>query len=296
MSQSTAASSTEAATTDAETSVPETPADGEAELDTADLLSLDAPQHLRISGEVQLFEQIFAAAGTVTDKTRIGITESGIAIRAADLQGIFAAAGTVTDKTRIGITESGIAIRAADLQGHAMVDLRVSGSSFTSFDAGRGTLGVDVGRVRDALSVGDAGDLAQFALDAANSTLEINIDGITRTIDLEAVESLRYPVEMPEIDIPATVHLSPDDISLGLDAADMLADRFDLSVDADAGEVRFAADGDTDSMTYRWDGTDLIAFEPADVAVKLDSSLVKSANAGLPDGTNRVLHIGRMSQ
>ncbi|EMA18386.1 hypothetical protein [Haloarcula marismortui] len=262
MSQSTAASSTEAATTDAETSVPETPADGDAELDTADLLSLDAPQHLQISGEVQLFERIFAAADTVTDKTRIGIAESGIAIR------------------------------AADLQGHAMVDLRVSGSSFTSFDAGRGTLGVDVGRVRDALSVGDAGDLAQFALDAANSTLEINIDGITRTIELEAVESLRYPVEMPEIDIPATVHLSPDDISLGLEAADMLADRFDLSVDSDTGEMQFAADGDTDSMTYRWDDTDLIAFEPADVEVKLDSSLVKSANAGLPDGTNRVLHIG----
>jgi len=262
MSQSTAASSTEAATTDAETSVPETPADGDAEIDTADLLSLDAPQHLRISGEVQLFERIFAAAGTVTDKTRIGIAESGIAIR------------------------------AADLQGHAMVDLRVSGSSFTSFDAGRGTLGVDVGRVRDALSVGDAGDLAQFTLDAANSTLEINIDGITRTIELEAVESLRYPVEMPDIDIPATVHLSPDDISLGLEAADMLADRFDLSVDSDTGEMQFAADGDTDSMTYRWEDTDLIAFEPADVAVKLDSSLVKSANAGLPDGTNRVLHIG----
>ncbi|WP_434529954.1 hypothetical protein ACODNH_00595 (plasmid) [Haloarcula sp. NS06] len=48
-----------------------------------------------------------------------------------------------------------------------MVDLRVAGSSFTSFDAAEGTLGVDVGRVRDALSVGDAGDLAQFALDAA---------------------------------------------------------------------------------------------------------------------------------
>ncbi|WP_058992339.1 hypothetical protein [Haloarcula sp. CBA1127] len=143
-----------------------------------------------------------------------------------------------------------------------------------------------------ALSIGDAGDLAQFALDAANSTLEINIDGITRTIDLETVESLRYPVEMPDIDIPATVHLSPDDISLGLDAADMLADRFDLTVDSETREVRFAADGDTDSMTYRWEDTDLIAFEPADVEVKLDSSLVKSANAGLPDGTNRVLHIG----
>jgi len=262
MSQSTAASSTEAATTGAETSVPETPADDEAEIDTADLLALDAPKYLRISGEVQLFEWIFAAAGTVTDKTRLGITESGIAIR------------------------------AADQQGHAMVDLRVSGSSFTSFDAAKGTLGVDVGRVRDALSIGDAGDLAQFVLDAANSTLEINIDGITRTIELDPVESLRYPVEMPDFDIPATVHLSPDDISLGLDAADMLADRFGLSVDSDAGEVRFAADGDTDSMVYTWEDTDLIAFEPADVEVKLDSSLVKSANTGLPDGTNRVLHIG----
>ena len=263
MSQSTAASSTEAATTDTETGASET-ADGEtpADVDTTDLLTLDAPQYLQMSGAVQLFDQIFSAVGTVTDKVRLGIEDSGIAIR------------------------------AADRQGHAMVDLRVSGSSFTSFDAGRGTLGVDVGRVRDALSVGDAGDLAQFALDAANSTLEINIDGITRTIDLEAVESLRYPVEMPDIDIPATVHLSPDDMSLGLSAADMLGDRFDLTVDSEAGEMRFVASGDTDSMTYRRAKTDLIAFEPADVEVKLDSSLVKSANAGLPDGTNRVLRVG----
>ena len=264
MSQSTATSGTEATTTDAEESVSETSAADEtqAEMDSTDLLTLDAPQYLQISGEVQLFERIFAAAGTVTDKTRVGIAESGIVIR------------------------------AADENGHAMVDLRVSGSSFSTFDAGTGTLGVDVGRVRDALSIGDTSDLAQFTLDAANSTLEITIDGITCTIGIDPVESLRYPVEMPDIDIPATVHLSPDDISLGLDAADMLDDRFDLSVDPESGEMQFAADGDTDSMTYRREDTDLIAFEPADVEVKLDSSLVKSANAGLPDGTNRVLRIG----
>ncbi|WP_225307736.1 hypothetical protein [Haloarcula sp. CBA1129] len=38
--------------------------------------------------------------------------------------------------------------------------------------------------------------------------------------------------------------------------------------------------------------SDLIAFDPADAEVKLDSSLVKSAHAGLPDGTNRVLRVG----
>ncbi|WP_146418288.1 beta clamp domain-containing protein [Haloarcula hispanica] len=263
MSQSPASSSTETATTDAETGVSER-ADAEkpADLDTKDILTLDAPQYLQMSGAVQLFDQIFSAVGTVTDKVRLGIEDSGIAIR------------------------------AADQQGHAMVDLRVAGSSFSSFDAATGTLGVDVGRVRDALSIGNAGDLAQFALDPANSTLEINIDGIARTIELDAIESLRYPVEMPDIDIPATVHLSPDDMSLGLSAADMLGDRFDLTVDSEAGEMRFVASGDTDSMTYRRAKTDLIAFEPADVEVKLDSSLVKSANAGLPDGTNRVLRVG----
>ncbi|WP_367175710.1 hypothetical protein [Haloarcula rubripromontorii] len=263
MSQSTAASSTETATTDTETGASET-ADAQTptDPDTTDLLTLDAPQYLQMSGDVQLFDQIFSAVGTVTDKARLGIGDSGIAIR------------------------------AADRQGHAMVDLRVAGSSFSSFDAATGTLGVNVERVRDALSISNAGDLAQFALDAANSTLEIDIDGITRTIELDSVESLRYPVEMPDIDIPATVHLSPDDMSLGLSAADMLGDRFDLTVDSEAREMRFVASGDTDSMTYRRAKTDLIAFEPADVEVKLDSSLVKSAHAGLPDGTNRVLHIG----
>ena len=78
MSQSTAASSTEAATTDAETSASEI-ANGAApaDPDTTDLLTLDAPQYLQMSGDVQLFDQIFSAVGTVTDKARLGIGDSG---------------------------------------------------------------------------------------------------------------------------------------------------------------------------------------------------------------------------
>jgi len=230
--------------------------------ETEDLFAMDGPGHLRISGEVQVFEQIFAAAGAVADTVRLGLSTSTLAIR------------------------------AADPMGHAMVDLSVGGDSFETFQTDSGTLGVAVSRVRDALSIGDAGDLAQVTLDTANGALEITIDGISRTVGLEAAESVRCPPDIPSVEFPATAHFEAGDLSVALKATKMVDDRFDLVVEPDAGEIRFEATGDTDSMVYRRESSDLVAFDPADVQSKFDAELARSMSCGLPCGATRVLHIG----
>jgi proliferating cell nuclear antigen len=264
MSQSPAGSCTDT-TTDSpdghESDISSTRDDPDA-AETGDLFAMDAPRHLQISGEVQVFDHIFAAAGAVADSVRLGLSTSTLAIR------------------------------AAGPMGHAMVDLSVDGDSFETFQTDSGPLGVAVGRVRDALSIGAAGALAQVALDTGNSSLEITINGISRTVGLEPAESLSCPPDIPSVELPATAHFEDGDLSFALKAATMVNDRFDLVVEPDAGELRFEATGDTDSMVYRREQTDLVAFDPADVQAKFDADLTKSMRRGLPSGATRVLHIG----
>ncbi len=230
--------------------------------ESSSLFTLDAPRHLRISGEIQVFDQIFTAAGAVADEVRVGVSTSTLAIR------------------------------AGDVMNHLMVDLSVDGDSFETFTAGPGTLGVTVSRVREALSIGEPDDLVQFSLKAASGALEITINGISRTVDLEPVELLRNPPNIPPVELPATAHFDQGDFKFALRAAKKANDRFDLTVDPDAGELRFEAVGDTDSMVYRREATDLVAFDPADVQAAFDADLATSVSKGLPSGANRVLHIG----
>jgi len=264
MSQSPVGSRTDTTTDSPDTSGSNTFATGDEPDDSEieDLFGLDAPRHLRISGEIQVFDHIFAAAGAVADTVRLGLSTSTLAIR------------------------------AADPMGHAMIDLSVDGDSFETFQTDSGTLGVAVGRVRDALSIGDAGDLVQITLDTANGSLEITIDGISRTVDLDAAESVRQPPDLPSVELPATAHFEEGDLSVALTAAKTVDDRFDLVVDSDASELRFEATGDTDSMVYRRESSDLVAFNPADVQSRFDAELARSMSRGLPSGATRVLHIG----
>jgi proliferating cell nuclear antigen len=43
---------------------------------TEDPFPMDAPGHLQVSGEVQVFDHIFAAAGAVADTVRFGLPTS----------------------------------------------------------------------------------------------------------------------------------------------------------------------------------------------------------------------------
>jgi proliferating cell nuclear antigen len=117
------------------------------------------------------------------------------------------------------VSTSTLAIRAGDVMNHLMVDLSVDGDSFETFTTDPGTLGVTVGRVREALSIGEPGDLAQFSLKAASGALEITINGISRTVDLEPVESLRHPPNIPPVEFPATAHVGQGDFEFALRAA-----------------------------------------------------------------------------
>ena len=262
MSQSPANSCTDTTTDSPDASGSSTSSTGDEPADSVDLFEMDAPRHLQISGEVRVFDQIFGVAGAVADSVRLGLSTSTLAIR------------------------------ADNPMGHAMVDLSVEGSSFETFKTDSGTLGVDIGRFRDALSIGDAGDLAQVTLDAENGSLEITINGISRTVSLEAAESLRQAPDIPPVELPATAHFEQGDLSFALTAAKTVDDRFDLVVDSEGGELRFEATGDTDSMVYRRETSDLVAFDPADVQSTFDADLASSVSRGLPSGAHRVLRIG----
>ncbi|WP_434530233.1 hypothetical protein ACODNH_00915 (plasmid) [Haloarcula sp. NS06] len=198
------------------------------------------------------------------------------------MESIFEVAASLVEQCRIAVSADGLAMRAIDAECVSLLELRVDAASFDSFDVTEGVLGVNVQHVADALSVGDAGDVGRLILDATTSELEIDVDGITRTTELVPAASIRTPPSLPEIESPATCHISRSDLSFALSAASALSERVEIDIDADDGELRFCADDDIDSMAYRRKSQELVAFEPADALARFETSRLRTIDRALP--------------
>ncbi|MBX0297931.1 hypothetical protein [Haloarcula nitratireducens] len=220
-------------------------------------------------------------------------TQFDLVADVAVLKPIFEVAASLVEQCRIAVSADGLAMRAVDAECISMLELRVDAASFDRFDVTEGVLGVNVQHVVDALSVGDADDVGRLTLNASASELEVDVDGITRTTELIPTESIRTPPNLPEIESPATCHISRPDLSFALSAAGVLSERVEIDVDADDGELRFCANGDIDSMVYRREPQELVAFEPADALARFETSRLRTIDRALPGEAPRKLEVGQ---
>ncbi|MBX0296899.1 hypothetical protein [Haloarcula nitratireducens] len=220
-------------------------------------------------------------------------TQFDLAADVTVLKPIFEVAASLVEQCRIAVSADGLAMRAIDAECVSMLELRVDAASFDRFDVTEGVLGVNVQHVVDALSVGGAGDVGQLTLNASASELEVDVDGVTRTAELIPTESIRTPPSLPEIESPATCHISRPDLSFALSAASVLSERVEIDVDTDDGELRFCANGDVDSMVYRREPQELVAFEPADALARFETSRLRTIDRALPGESPRKLEVGQ---
>jgi proliferating cell nuclear antigen len=104
--------------------------------------------------------------------------------------------------------------------------------------------------------------------------------------------SIRQAPNLPDLDYPAICRLDGDDLNLAVTAGKKVSDHLYVVVDEDQPELRFEARGDTDSVTYRREPADLVAFEPGDATSKFALDHLKRVNRALPTGPTRRLQIG----
>jgi proliferating cell nuclear antigen len=207
------------------------------------------------------------------------------------LQTIVNAVDPIVDECRIAVDDSGIQIQASDPAQVEMVDLQVDAQSFKQFESASGVLGVNVNRLDEVLSVVDE-ELVQLVLDPHTNTLQVSSGEMTCTLSLIDPRSIREAPSQPDLEYPAMCQLDEDDLDLAVTAGKKVSDHLYVVVDGDKPELRFDARGDTDSVTYRLEPGDLVAFEPAEAASKFNLDHLSEINRALPSGPTRHLQIG----
>ena len=207
------------------------------------------------------------------------------------LKTIVNAVDPIVHECRIAVDDSGIQIQASDPAQVEMVDLQVDAQSFKQFESTSGVLGVNVSRLDEVLSVVDE-ELVQLVLDPQTNTLQVSSDGMTCTLSLIDPRSIRQAPSQPDLEYPAMCQLDEDDLDLAVTAGKKVSDHLYVVVDEDDPELRFDARGDTDSVTYRREPGDLVAFEPAEAASKFSLDHLSEINRALPSGPTRHLQIG----
>ena len=150
---------------------------------------------------------------------------------------------------------------------------------------------VNVSRLDEVLSVVDE-DFVQLVLDPQTNNLRVKSNEMTCTLSLINPRSIRQAPSQPDLEYPAMCQLEEDDLDLAVTAGKKVSDHLYVVVDEDQPELRFDARGDTDSVTYRREPGDLIAFEPAETASKFHLDHLSEINRALPSGPIRHLQIG----
>jgi len=192
-------------------------------------------------------------------------------IPVSTLQDALAPVSALVGECKIRCNEDGLSITAVDPANVAMVDMTIGSSSFESYTAGGVTLGVNLERLEDVLSMGDSGAVAEVSLDQETRKLDIDIGGLSYTLALIDPDSIRQEPDIPDLDLSATVVLEGEQISRGITAADLCSDHVDLRADADAETFHIAAEGDTDDVDLALGDDDLLSAQVEDNAESMFS-------------------------
>jgi proliferating cell nuclear antigen len=187
------------------------------------------------------------------------------------LQDALDPVSALVDECKIRLNEDGLSIRAVDHANVGMVDMHLTTSGFEAYEADGGVIGVSLDRLEDVLSMGSSGDLVSIELDEETRKLNIHIDGLSFTLALIDPDSIRQEPDIPELELPARLVLTGDDIDYGISAADLVSDHISLRADETAEEFHIEAQGDTDDVDLTFTNDDLLAGSVDEAAESLFS-------------------------
>jgi proliferating cell nuclear antigen len=185
------------------------------------------------------------------------------AIEAGRLKQLLTLVTAIVDECRFHLGEDALYIRGVDPANVAMTDLAISPDMFETYASSGGTIGVDLERLGEVLTLANQNDLVQFDLDPTTRKLGITIDTVEITVALLDPQTIRHEPDLPTLDLPATVTILADDLGRAITAGDMVSDHLLVGVDPTSGCVRAEASGDTDDVTLEIDRADCAVFDTA---------------------------------
>lgn len=202
--------------------------------------------------------------------------------------------GAVVDECRLRLDADGIHVSAVDPAAIASVSVDVPASAFDVYEGEGGTIGVDLDRLADVLSVADRGGRVGFLLDAATRKLHVVIGDLEYTMALIDPESIRSPPDLSaaEFGFTADAVLGTDDIDRFVRAADMVSDHVGMGVDDAEGAFYVEAEGDTDDVSLVLPGEELVDLTPGEAHSLYSVDYLRELSRVIPSGSDVRLRLG----
>lgn len=172
----------------------------------------------------------------------------------------FETVGSVVSECRLRLAPDGLRISAIGPATVAAAGVSLEPAAFESYRSDGRTLGIDLARIDDALSVAPDGPIRLW-LDPGGR-LRLAAEGLEYAIGLLDPDSVREPPDLEAFSMEGTtVHTTGETVGSAIRAAGTLADHLTLGVTGEPA-LSAAAEGDTDEMSLTVPETDLDGIEP----------------------------------
>lgn len=200
--------------------------------------------------------------------------------------------GVLVDECRMRIEADGLVIRAADPAVVAMVDVSLQAEAFETYEADGRTLGINLARLSEVLSVAEADDVLHLELNEDRRTLQAEIGSLSYTLGLIDPETIREEPDIPDLDAPAEIVLGADHLDRGITAADMVADQLRLRLDDTAETFFIEAEGDTDDVQIEIPDEQLTSLSPGTADSLFSLDYLKEMNRAIPNEADVRIDLG----
>jgi proliferating cell nuclear antigen len=160
----------------------------------------------------------------------------------------------VDDEAKFNFKEGHIEVRMVDPSHVAMIRMEVDSAAFEAWESEETSIGFELTKLRDLISLASADDLIELAYDEADGRVNIQVGEINRTIRPLDRAALLEP-RVPEVDLDSRVTLSGAKFSHALRAAKQVGDLVTLSLNAQTFSVNVS--GDTDAVNVSYDAGEM---------------------------------------
>lgn len=198
----------------------------------------------------------------------------------------------LVDESKLHFDAGELHARAVDPANVAMADITLSAAAFENYEAADVTLGVNLDRLEDYISMADSDEIVTLELDEQTRKLHIEYGTFESTMALIDPETIRAEPDLPDLDLPAEVVLEGRALDRGVSAADMVADHLRFGVDAGAEEFTVTAEGDTDDVSLTLGRSDLIDLTPGDAASLYSVDYIKDQTSPIDADTEVRMELG----
>lgn len=179
----------------------------------------------------------------------------------------------VVEETKIHFADDGFTASAVEPGNVAMYDPAfLDAAAFEHYDApGRATIGVELSKLEDRLSLADAGDLVNLSIDMETRDLVMEYGGVTHTVGLIDPDTIQQEPETKNLDLPNRFTVTGDLLDDAIQHCDMMGEHdihMILRGDVDGESVHIVAEGDTDDVDVEFGAEEVVE---ADVQESVES-------------------------